>query len=52
MERERKLKGFLIRFFMAGGLFLLFIMMKLFPVCNKLVEEIFSYITSDIVFLQ
>ncbi|MGN0506694.1 MAG: hypothetical protein ACI4FZ_09040 [Lachnospiraceae bacterium] len=52
MDRERKLQGFLLRFLLAGTLFLSFVVMKLLPFCSDIVEEIFSYIATDIVFLR
>lgn len=52
MDRERKLQGFFIRFLLAGSACLAFAIMKLLPFCNEIVEKIFNYVTSDIVFLR
>lgn len=52
MNRERKIKSFLVRFLMAGGICLIFSFMKLLPVCDKIVAEIFQYVVSDVVFFH
>lgn len=52
MDRERKLQSFFIRFLLAGAACLVFAAMRLIPFCGEIVEKIFNYVTSDIVFFS
>lgn len=52
MEKERKLHFFLIRLIIAGGICLVFVALKVILIGNPILEKVFEYLSSDIVFLK
>lgn len=52
MEQERKLHFFLIRLLMAGAICLVIAVVKVISADNPILEKVFEYLSSDIVFLK